>query len=149
MGPTWGLPGADRTQVGPMWASWTLLSRDLHSCKSLLNLWHGWVIASHDCYGCNHFSKLKLNSRWHISVSKMPCWCLYQRYRHADMYISCKVRYAPIRVEQRWRVYINHIHLKKISYNHNKREDFLWHGVFVYAEVILVFDHHRQGNLLL
>ena len=26
MGPTWGPPGADRTQVGPMWAMWTLLS---------------------------------------------------------------------------------------------------------------------------
>ena len=26
MGPTWGLPGADRTQVGPMWTTWTLLS---------------------------------------------------------------------------------------------------------------------------
>ena len=38
MGPTWGLHGADRTQVGPRWATWTLLSgspdlcwnRDLH-----------------------------------------------------------------------------------------------------------------------
>ena len=26
MGPTWGPPGADRTQVGPMLARWTLLS---------------------------------------------------------------------------------------------------------------------------
>ena len=26
MGPTWGPPGADRTQVGPRWATWTLLS---------------------------------------------------------------------------------------------------------------------------
>ena len=26
MGPTWGLPGADRTQVGPMLAPWSLLS---------------------------------------------------------------------------------------------------------------------------
>ena len=26
VGPTWGLPGADRTQVGPMLATWTLLS---------------------------------------------------------------------------------------------------------------------------
>ena len=26
MGPTWESPGADRTQVGPMWATWTLLS---------------------------------------------------------------------------------------------------------------------------
>ena len=26
MGPTWGPPGADRTHVGPMWATWALLS---------------------------------------------------------------------------------------------------------------------------
>ena len=26
MGPTWGPPGADKTQVGPMWATWKLLS---------------------------------------------------------------------------------------------------------------------------
>ena len=26
MGPTWDPPGADRTQVGPMLAPWTLLS---------------------------------------------------------------------------------------------------------------------------
>ena len=26
MGPTWGTSGADRTQVGPMLAPWTLLS---------------------------------------------------------------------------------------------------------------------------
>ena len=26
LGPTWDPPGADRTQVGPMWATWTLLS---------------------------------------------------------------------------------------------------------------------------
>ena len=26
MRPTWDPPGADRTQVGPMWATWTLLS---------------------------------------------------------------------------------------------------------------------------
>ena len=29
MGPTWGPSGADRTQVGPMLAPWTLLSGDL------------------------------------------------------------------------------------------------------------------------
>ena len=31
MGPTWGPSGADRTQVGPMLAPWTLLSGVLHS----------------------------------------------------------------------------------------------------------------------
>ena len=29
VGPTWGPPGAGRTQVGPMWAKWTLLSGTL------------------------------------------------------------------------------------------------------------------------
>ena len=29
MGPTWGPPGADRTQVGPMLAPWTMLSGSL------------------------------------------------------------------------------------------------------------------------
>ena len=32
MGPTWGTTGADRTQVGPMLASWTLLSG--------IGIWH-------------------------------------------------------------------------------------------------------------
>ena len=36
MGPTWGLPGADRTQVGPMWASWTLLSGQFHQIYASL-----------------------------------------------------------------------------------------------------------------
>ena len=31
MGPTWGPSGADRTQVGPILAPWTLLSGDLYS----------------------------------------------------------------------------------------------------------------------
>ena len=41
MGPTWGPPGADRSQVGPMWATWTLLS-------GALQLWkiHWWPMVS-------------------------------------------------------------------------------------------------------
>ena len=36
MGPTWGPPGADRTQVGPMLDPWTLLSGiALHMCVLL------------------------------------------------------------------------------------------------------------------
>ena len=35
MGPTWGPPGADRTQVGPMLAPWILLSGYL-SCMPLI-----------------------------------------------------------------------------------------------------------------
>ena len=36
MGPTWGPPGDDRTQVGPMLVTWTLLS----------GIWHGYFIYS-------------------------------------------------------------------------------------------------------
>ena len=32
MGPTWSSPGASRTQVGPMWATWKLLSGLLQIC---------------------------------------------------------------------------------------------------------------------
>ena len=35
-GPTWGPSGADKTQVGPMFAHWTLLSGSVHS--SLIKL---------------------------------------------------------------------------------------------------------------
>ena len=47
MGPTWGPSGADRTQVGPMLASWTLLSgmfyMKLHCMK--LRFLHSFYIA--------------------------------------------------------------------------------------------------------
>ena len=36
MGPTWGPSGADRTQVGPMLAPWTLLSGNSLVCFSIL-----------------------------------------------------------------------------------------------------------------
>ena len=45
MGPTWGQPGADRTQVGPMWATWTLLSGDISFFYTLLC--GGAIIPSH------------------------------------------------------------------------------------------------------
>ena len=35
MGPTWGPSGADRTQVGPMLAPWTLLSGLSDTCPSV------------------------------------------------------------------------------------------------------------------
>ena len=44
MGPTWGLPGADRTQVGPMLATWTLLSgfpQHRHKQTTFTELWLG------------------------------------------------------------------------------------------------------------
>ena len=56
MGPSWGPSGTDRTQVGPMLAPWTLLSR-----IQLLPEWQfsfHWLILS------------LLNSRWILLYSK-------------------------------------------------------------------------------
>ena len=42
MGPTWGLSGADRTQVGPMLAPWTLLSgwvTQIWTCSVIGSAW--------------------------------------------------------------------------------------------------------------
>ena len=47
MGPTWGPSGADRTQVGPMLAPWTLLSGDVCVCHPALMselIWEVWCI---------------------------------------------------------------------------------------------------------
>ena len=37
MGPTWGPSGADRSQVGPMWTPWTLLSSKKEAQDTLLH----------------------------------------------------------------------------------------------------------------
>ena len=48
MGPIWGPSGADRTQVGPMWDTWTLLSGSLDYLKFLCNIW----VCSTDPFSC-------------------------------------------------------------------------------------------------
>ena len=45
MGPTWGSSGADRTQVGPMLAPWTLLSGLVNSAYFFY--WNGSFLSSH------------------------------------------------------------------------------------------------------
>ena len=49
MGPTWGPSGADRTQVGPMLAPWTLLSGELQCTLRYI------IFPSHDTISNNHF----------------------------------------------------------------------------------------------
>ena len=39
MGPTWGPSGADRTQVGPLFAPWTLLSERVYFGMNTSKLW--------------------------------------------------------------------------------------------------------------
>ena len=54
-GPTWGPSGADRTQMGPMLAPWTLLSGQL---------FHG-----------DHLQKMLKKTRFHIQPQHLECRC--------------------------------------------------------------------------
>ena len=57
MGPTWGPSGADRAQVGPILAPWTLLSENVHASLLQNNaLWDIWLmhcgICEMDLFAC-------------------------------------------------------------------------------------------------
>ena len=72
MGPTWGPPGSCRPQVGPMLASWTLLSgmftcllhskpyipgcQWLHSCVMVLTVWWEMSLCTWQCDGNCRFA---------------------------------------------------------------------------------------------
>ena len=98
MGPTWGPPGADRTQVGPMLTTWTLLSGWLPGIDSnwrqtagpcVIHKWgplcrsryqgQGQVITSHKYCGCNYlslpfFGTASLHVMYHVN-HVMPTAC--------------------------------------------------------------------------
>ena len=64
MGPTWGPPGADRTQVGPMLAPWTLLS-GMPSSHFFQGLWD----QSHTAYYIIHASPCQVYHKVTITQS--------------------------------------------------------------------------------
>ena len=72
MGPTWGPSGADRTQVGPMLAPWTLLSGMIPACMTWLRFqnsaytWHNMLL--------NDIDKKKLVI---LSKRMLPHWSTY------------------------------------------------------------------------
>ena len=62
MGPTWGPSGADRTQVCPMLALWTLLSglsiyphKNYHNHPMWLNAWFHCMTMNKGSWFCNNF----------------------------------------------------------------------------------------------
>ena len=81
MGPTWGPPGADRAQVGPMLAPWTLLS--------------GLLLESGGSVFKLHSSKQSDTDTWESR------WCTNARgvfamaTAQSTMFANDKVRYGP------------------------------------------------------
>ena len=73
MGPTWGPSGADRTQVGPMLAPWTLLSGLVCWCISGVLNWHcGKVLQT--LYEWHVFNRIcLLLMMFHILLQMLHC----------------------------------------------------------------------------
>ena len=80
MGPTWGPSGADRTQVGPMLAPWTLLSGKAYLpggrhhdnypaqfTSTHLTIWVDIILVS-----------LVMPTRRHAQIMKLVLWCNIQ-----------------------------------------------------------------------
>ena len=76
MGATWGQPRADRTQVGPMLALWTLLSRYLTH--------RGWVIfPSERIHHCTKSAQSLPESKYNNLPSRNYNWkCRLQQSGH-------------------------------------------------------------------
>ena len=80
MGPTWGPPGADRTQVGPVLALWTLLSGNICNGQMLhhwstcmrIDMWFHPTIQT--TYNYLSMLKFKLN---HLK-RRDNCWVKYR-----------------------------------------------------------------------
>ena len=68
MGPTWGSPGADRTQLGPMWATWTLLSGRNRNWKIPHQVWYQAV--------CDYATQISLSNlkQSHLDSDSTAGW---------------------------------------------------------------------------
>ena len=110
MGPTWGPPGADRTQVGPMWTPWKLLSGLLSTVyhlwiwlKSRQYLcpahWYSDVVILVKIFLSSHFETLNWRQGW--SQTKRitgPSWI------HHDLVIVVQIwnKIAPVSSREIW-----------------------------------------------
>ena len=96
VGPTWGPSGADRTQVGPMLAPWTLLSGELwcvfcvlifYLCSTPLQqyvfIWE-WAHLQHEFH-----TEIDLNCCWRFKVmcSNMAHWKILKA--HVEIWHFC------------------------------------------------------------
>ena len=102
MGPTWGPSGADRTQVGPVLAPWTLLSGILLTCPSRMSFtWLTRPCLLHiTLFNQTHSSEIRFVNGWpgssgigiiakglfhHGSKSS----CVFKRIQANKTYIIC------------------------------------------------------------
>ena len=72
IGPTWGPPGADRTQVGPILATWTLLSAGIHlsAQNSIMSL---------ECLVIYNHTEVIFDCIWFYKVLEPLTWLPYRK----------------------------------------------------------------------
>ena len=71
MGPTWGPSGADRTQMGPMLAPWTLLSR-IHTFALCCNLsWLCYHILQDYFTAAMEIQRVLITQPWRICRNEL------------------------------------------------------------------------------
>ena len=87
MGPTWGPSGADRTQVGPMLAPWTLLSGTGYFSE--FKIWFiSYICCCHAVYKIvvlHDRLQLNLNGSWQFMIYAISCLC----YPSEKVYMKC------------------------------------------------------------
>ena len=102
MGPTWGPSGADRTQVGPMLAPWTLLSGTPQSVLRKGSLWnstqnilcihwkiHVWIL--YNLYRVESLRALRLKSSQVFLKHPLVNCCIFFHYLKPFMLLINKV----------------------------------------------------------
>ena len=100
MGPTWDLPGADRTQVGPMLAPWTLLSgvaqqATPRTTAALFITWHEVLLL--DLRQISDRLQEIMFITYHTNIKKLhQFWSQY--FHVAKPFMSTCRRYPAIRL---------------------------------------------------
>ena len=92
MGPTWGPSGADRTQVGPMLAPWTLLSGTAQRCEHIDDVIFSAIWISRYSHQTNYVRKR--------SEGRQPilCYCWVRFLGMIMPFVSKAVKDAPSKV---------------------------------------------------
>ena len=151
MGPTWGPSGADRTQVGPMMAPWTLLSGAVcikqmikrHTGASYCDLYQPWL-QYHSCAGllfCTNRGHHMESWIW-VTIGLVYTFCLVGAKALSELLLT----FASwiLRNKPDWKLNQNKIQLKMANFHipdHYLLSDWPFGAIVIYSvNVIPLLD---------
>ena len=93
MGPTWGPSGADRTQVGPMLASWTLLSEEVRNFTNERSTLDDCISDTKPESKVKQWSNLTIlhgtKLIWHVTTKVCNIWWRHQMETFSALLALC------------------------------------------------------------